>query len=248
MPRSIPAWITDTPIAHRGLHVRADGIPENSQAAFTAAADHRWGIELDVRPSRDGVAMVFHDATLERVCGRAGRMDALTAAELGRLHLFDTAETIPTLKETLALVGGRVPVLIEVKNYNDAPVGPLERAVRDALDGYPGPYAVQSFSPATVDWFRRHMPWVARGQLASIDADFPQMSLARRMILRAALRAWFGNPDFVGYNVEYMPSGLTRRARDRGLPVLAWTVRTMLQRAHALDHADNLIFENVTPV
>ncbi len=248
MPRSIPAWITDTPIAHRGLHVRADGIPENSQAAFAAAADHRWGIELDVRLSRDGVAIVFHDATLDRVCNRPGRMDALTAAELGQLHLFDTAETIPTLRETLNLVGGRVPILIEVKNYNDAPVGPLEIAVREALDGYSGPYAVQSFSPATVDWFRRHMPQVPRGQLASIDADFPQMSLARRMILRAALRAGFGNPDFVGYNVQYMPSALTRRARARGLPVLAWTVRTMLQRAHALAHADNLIFENVTPV
>lgn len=248
MPRPIPAWITDTPIAHRGLHVRSAGVPENSQAAFAAAADHRWGLELDVRLSRDGVAMVFHDATLDRVCGRAGRMSDLTAAELGRLHLFDTAETIPTLKQTLDLVAGRVPILIEVKNYNDARVGPLEAAVRDALDGYAGPYAVQSFSPMTVDWFRRHMPRVPRGQLASIDADFPHMTLAGRMILRAALRAWFGNPDFVGYNVQYMPSKLTRRARHRGLPVLAWTVRTMLQRAQALAHADNLIFENVTPV
>lgn len=248
MPRSIPAWITDTPIAHRGLHVRAAGVPENSQAAFAAAIEHRWGIELDVRLSRDGVATVFHDATLERVCGKAGRMSDLTAAELGRLNLFGTAETVPTLRQTLDLVGGRVPILIEVKNYNDAKVGPLETAVREALDGYPGPYAVQSFSPMTVDWFRRHMPKVPRGQLASIDAEFPQMTLAGRMILRAALRAWFGNPDFVGYNVKYMPAPLTRRARARGLPVLAWTVRTMQQRAHALAHADNLIFENVTPV
>ncbi len=248
MPRAIPAWITDTPIAHRGLHVRADGIPENSQAAFAAAIEHRWGIELDVRLSRDGVAMVFHDATLERVCGQPGRMDARTAAELGGMHLFDTAETVPTLAEVLAHVGGRVPILIEVKNYNDAPAGPLERAVRTALTGYAGPHAVQSFSPATVNWFRRHMPQVPRGQLASVDADFPHMGLAARMILRAALRAWFGDPDFVGYNVQYMPSDLTRRARRRGLPVLAWTVRTMLQRAHALEHADNLIFENVTPV
>lgn len=248
MPRSIPAWITDTPIAHRGLHARADGIPENSQAAFAAAAEHRWGVELDVRLSRDGVAMVFHDATLDRVCGRAGRMDARTAAELGQLHLFDTAETIPTLTQTLELIGGRVPVLIEVKNYNDAPVGPLERAVRDALDGYSGPYAVQSFSPRTVAWFRRHLPQVPRGQLASVDTDFPNMTLAGRLMVRAALRAWIGDPDFVGYNVDYLPSDLSRRARLRGLPVLAWTVRTMLQRAHALEYADNLIFENVTPV
>src|SRR5271170_1927831 len=96
----------DPPLAHRGLW-NPDGAPENSLAAFQAACSHGYGIELDVQLSADGEAMVFHDGKLTRMTGADGRIGDHTAADLGRLKLAGTDETIPTLAETLTLVGHR---------------------------------------------------------------------------------------------------------------------------------------------
>src|SRR3954469_19661549 len=106
------------PFAHRGLH--GEGRIENSRAAFAAAIAAGHGIELDVQASADGEAMVFHDAELGRLADARGALAAWSAAELGRFRLKDTAETIPTLGEILGLIGGRVPLLIEVKAPNRA--------------------------------------------------------------------------------------------------------------------------------
>ena len=60
--------------AHRGLHSRDKSVPENSIAAFRLAAREGYGVELDVHLSQDGQVVVFHDDTLERVCGVPGRV------------------------------------------------------------------------------------------------------------------------------------------------------------------------------
>lgn len=242
-PATLPRWLTATPVAHRGLHDIAAGIPENSRAAFGAALAAGYAIELDVRLSADGVAVVFHDATLERLCGRPGRVADLSAAELGRLALLGTAETPPTFAEVLALVDGRTPLLVEVKNYGREPIGALEQAVASALARYRGPFAVQSFNPRTVAWFRRHMPQFVRGQIADLKlppGPFPRLRLA---ILKRLLARRHGAPHFLAYDVNQLPAPLTERARAEGLPVLAWTVRDEAQRQRAAHHADNIIFE-----
>lgn len=238
----LPGWIRSSPVAHRGLHNIREGIPENSRAAFAAAMAENLPIELDVRLSRDGVPMVFHDATLERSSGRPENLGAIDAATLQQIEIFGTRERIPSLAEVLQQVAGRVPILIEVKNYADSPVGPLEESVRSALARYRGATALQSFSPDTVAWFAREMPNHPRGQLASPDIG-ERLPPERKRGLEAQLEARHGAPHFIGYNVKHLPCPYTDRARADGLPVLAWTVRSADDHARARAHADNIIFE-----
>lgn len=236
-------WLRTRPVAHRGLHDAAAGVPENSRAAFRAAMAAGYAIELDVRLAGDGVPVVFHDAELKRLTGTEGRAGALPAAALARLSLLGTPETPPLFAEVLDLVGGQVPLLVEVKNYGDEPAAPLAAAVWAELRGYPGDYAVQSFAPDTVAWFAAAAPHVPRGQIATDPERLSALDAAGRAALAAKLEAGHGAPDFIAYDVGLLPAPLTRRAKACGKPVLAWTVRTAEHRARAAAAADNIIFE-----
>jgi len=242
-----PAWLKSTPVAHRGLHDPAAGIPENSLAAFTAAIAGGYAFELDVRLSRDGIAIVFHDGKLKRLTGRPGTLEDHTAADLAKLTLLGTGETIPSLAEVLALTAGRAPVLIEVKAFGFEAVGPLEAAVARALDGYKGPFAVQSFSPQTVAWFERQAPDFCRGQIATDPAAASELPPERQQARARQIDQAIGAPHFVAYDVRYLPAPLTERARRDGLPVLTWTVRSAQDWQRARRHADNPIFEGWRP-
>ncbi|HYM31537.1 MAG TPA: glycerophosphodiester phosphodiesterase [Candidatus Cybelea sp.] len=243
----VPAWLTAIPVAHRGLHDNATGVPENSIAAFKAAVDAGYGIELDVRLSADQQAVVFHDAKLDRLTGREGMLSEHTAQQLSAMPLLGTSQRIPLLADVLQAVNGRTPLLIEVKNYGNSPVGPLEIAVCAALGPYNGPYAVQSFGPLVVEWFRVNAPHMLRGQIATKPGDMRQLSAAEQRIYAERLEAGIGQPQFIAYDVTHLPSPLTQRARKAGMPVLTWTVRSPAQWDKAKAHADNLIFEHWRP-
>ena len=227
------------PFAHRGLHGTARGIVENSRAAFAAAIDEGFGIELDVQLARDGVAMVFHDAELDRLTGERGPVVERSAAELGRVRLAGSNETIPTLAEVLALIDGRTPLLIEAK----APRGwavDLASAIADALEGYTGPHGVMSFNPEVPAWYRRYRPDQLRGLVVSRSQRLGlRGDLARRFAM------WRARPSFLGCDVRDLPYPLAARARSRGVPVYAWTVRTPAAEAIVAAHADQRIFERV---
>ena len=166
LPRAIPTlWLSSQPIAHRGLHDESRGIVENSLSAFRAAAEADYPIELDVQPSRDGAATVFHDPFLDRVTGVEGRVCDFTAAELGQLHLEGTADPLPTLEKTFQAVAGRVPILIETKQL-DYPVGPLEERVARLIVALANRWRFDPFSPDLLGWFADHLPNVPRGQIA----------------------------------------------------------------------------------
>lgn len=237
-----PAWLWSRPVAHRGLHDATR--PENSLAAFEAAARAGHPIELDVHRTADDRAVVFHDDELRRMTGRTGRVAEATLAELRALPLLHTDERIPSLDDVLALVRGRVPLLVELKAR--APYGPLERAVRDALRRRPGAHAVQSFDPWSLAWLRRHAPELPRGMLSCdfADEDLPPH---QKRVLRHLLLAPHVRPSFVGYDLRALPHWAPTALRRLGLPLLAWTVRTAedLERARGL--ADNVIFESVRP-
>ena len=141
------AWLGQWEYAHRGLH--SAGVPENSPSAFAAAMAKGMGIECDVQRSRDGQAVVFHDAELDRLTGESGPLAARTSAELGKVVLNGSTDTIPTFPQLLAQLGGKVPLLIEIKSprRNSMRVSALCLAVKRALEGYLGPHAVMSFDP-----------------------------------------------------------------------------------------------------
>ncbi len=223
------------PFAHRGLH--GSGRPENSRSAFRAAIDAGHGIELDVRISRDGHAIVFHDGDLNRLTGERGPLAERTASELAAIPLAGGAgETIPDLPDVLALIGGRVPLLIELK-APDARVAALCLSVFRALDGYRGPVGVMSFNPEVGRWFARHGPRVTRGLVVT------EAGRRRRGLLKRRLALYRARPDFLAYDVRDLPSRFAARARARGLPVFTWTCRSREDQARANAHADQIIHE-----
>lgn len=231
----LPEWLTTTPIAHRGLHT-LPAAPENSLAAFAAAADAGYAIELDVRLLADGKVVVFHDGDLGRMTGMPGAIAERTVADLRDLRLQGTQEPIPLLAEALQAVSGRVPFLIELK-VSSADAKALTDATLDILSAYTGAVAIQAFDADTVAYLSERAPAVLRGQLSS-GGDAWQADAA-------------GNPrpqpDFLAYNVVNLPTPLSSALRARGVPLLAWTVRTQEQLRRATEVADNVIFEDISP-
>jgi len=175
------------PFAHRGLH--GPGRIENSRAAFEAAIAAGHGIELDVQASLDGEAMVFHDYELGRLAAGEGKVATLSAGDLGRIKLKGTDEAIPTLKEVLALIGGKAALLIEVKSPGRE-IGALSRSVAAALGSYIGPVAVMSFNPEVGRWFARHAPNVLRGLVVTEAGKAWRGTLTRHLAL------WRSRADF----------------------------------------------------
>jgi glycerophosphoryl diester phosphodiesterase len=243
------AWtrLFTPPIAHRGLW-SPDGPPENSLAAFQAACSAGYGIELDVQLSADGEAMVFHDARLERMTGAEGRLADHTAADLAALKLAGSDETIPTLAETLALVGHRAMVLIEVKTPA-GDVGALEQRVYEVLIDHNGPTAVIGFNPYSHAWFAQHHPKILRGLDSYAYADEGAMKTApeQRRAFAALEHVAIAKPHFLALGLDMLPSKRADALRKDGMPVVAWTVRRPEQWAAVADHCDNLIFEGYAP-
>lgn len=230
------AWIGEHDYAHRGLH-GASG-PENSPAAFAAAIARGMGIECDVQRSGDGRAMVFHDWDLDRLTGESGPVARRTAGELGAIRLSGGDDTIPSLRQVLDQVGGRVPILIEVKSRRDMRVPSLCLAVRRDLEGYRGAHAVMSFDPRVSRWFADHSPLTVRGLVVTEEDDRALAGQVRRH-----LALWHARPDFLAYDVRDLPSPFVAAQRKRGLPVATWTVRSPDLRRRAAEYADAPIAE-----
>ncbi len=231
-------WLTTWIYAHRGYHDRAARRIENSAQAFAAAIDAGLGIECDVQRCRDGQAIVFHDADLERLTGRKGRVAHEAAATLAGLPLLGSDDTIPTLGALLTQVAGQVPLLIELKIAGNGRVAPLCLAVRRAIEGYHGPLAVMSFDPRVAAWFHRYAPHVVRGLVTSEAGSRTLGAKARRH-----LALWRARPDFLAYNIDDIGGSFARGQRRRGLPLLTWTVDSAARARRAGERADAPIAE-----
>jgi glycerophosphoryl diester phosphodiesterase len=246
MNPALPPEFLAVPIAHRALH--GPGRAENSLAAVEAAVAAGYGIEIDVQLTSDGEAVVFHDEDLDRLTDETGPVRERTAADLSRIALSGGGGTIPRLREVLAAVGGRVPLLIEVKDQDGSMgprVGRLEQAVAIDLAPYEGPVAVMSFNPHSVDALRHYAPSVARGlTTCSWDpADWPGIAEETCAHLR-------GIPDFVRTGatfISHQARDLDRprvaELREAGVPILCWTIRSPEAEAEARKVAHSVTFE-----
>ena len=237
------------PIAHRGLHDAAAGIIENTPSAVTAAIAKGYAVEVDVQAAKGGVPVVFHDRTLQRLIEGAGAVDTLTPAELGRLAYKVGADRIVTLDALLEIVGGRVPLVIEVKTGFTAP-GAFEEAIARSVRAYRGPLALMSFDPFTMMALKAHAAAVPRGLLSYRwdDGWMPSLSAPLRRQLRALTHLSAIGPSFIAYDIDDLPAFRPLlQKRLRGLSLLTWTVRTSAQRAKAARYADAIIFEGFEP-
>jgi glycerophosphoryl diester phosphodiesterase len=238
----VTGWLAEVPLAHRGLH--GDGVPENSLAAFAAASEAGYGVELDVLLSGDGEVMVVHDPTLERLTGQQVAVGKLPADELARLRLLGTDEGIPTLRRTLEVLGD-TPTMVEIKQPR-VRAGQLEVRLAEVLAGHRGPLCVAGFNPASLRWFRRRQPITPRVLTAGpLDgARLPVMVRRRLAELRDLPTV---DPVAVSYDLHGLPSPATTRWREDGGILLAWTVTDDDALVRARELADNVIFEQVRP-
>jgi len=236
------SWIVKDYIAHRGYHTKE--LPENSIGAFANAIEHCYPIELDVQLIADGTIVVFHDYALSRMTGRDGYTKNLVASELGEYKLAKTEYTIPTLKEVLEFVDGQVPLLIEIKN--EGKVGELEGKLWELLKHYRGEYAVQSFNPYSLEWFKNNAPNVWRGQLSTFFKTNKELSFFKRFVLkRMLLNKKVSCPHFISYDARFLPNFYVKR--NKNLPLLAWTIQSQSEYMKVVKYCDNIIFENFEP-
>ena len=229
--------------AHRGLYDNLHGIPENSLPAFRAAAEKGYGVELDVQLSSDGQVVVFHDDTLDRVCGVHGNVIDYSLADLRRMKLLDTEETIPLFTEVLDVLSqGAGPVIVELKSGKRN--GELCEKTRELLHGYSGVYCVESFDPGIVNWFRKNAPEIIRGQLA-MPAEYYAAGtnplLAR--LLAGCRFSFLNRPDFIAYQIGPRPDRVLRM-RKKSILLIGWTSHDYKKDAK---ENDGVIFESCTP-
>lgn len=244
----LPAEFLRLPIAHRALHDRKAGRIENSPAAVRAAVEAGYGIEIDLQLSKDGVAMVFHDDELDRLTAEKGPVAHRTAAELGRIGLKGGEDRIPTLAEVLELVGGRVPLLIELKDQTMRLVqtdGALEAATAEALKGYDGAVALMSFNPHCIAHLARLAPERPRGiTTAAYDLKgwFP-LDRATRAHLRAIPDYDRVGASFISHEAKDLGRPRVAELKAAGAAILCWTIRSAGAEAEARQVADNVTFE-----
>jgi glycerophosphoryl diester phosphodiesterase len=234
--RRAPEWLTAWEYAHRGLH--GDGVPENSLAAAEGAIAAGLGIECDIQMSADNVPMVFHDWALERLTGAEGMTASRTADELEALPLLSTDQHPVRLAKVLAVIAGRVPLLIEIKSKRGYDVDWTCVYVAQLLEHHTGAVAVMSFDPRVARWFRKRAPQICAGLVMREDErGETQTPWRRKLALRIA------QPEFLAYHINALPNRWVADLRAGGLPVLTWTVNSPETRAAGLAHADALIAE-----
>ena len=231
--------------AHRGLHNGERA--ENSMSAFRAAVEGGYGIELDVRLSRDGKLVVFHDDTLDRVCGREGKVIDFTADELATFSLNGTSDGIPLFTDVLRLVDGMVPILVEIKE--DPGNSRVSEKTCEILRDYKGDYIIESFNPLSLRTVKGIMPHIPRGILSHRYYSYEQYRKPLYFILQSLLLNFLCRPAFIAYDHRHASAFGLRLIRTLfRTPTLAWTVRSAEEEAAARKNGfDGIIFESYIP-
>jgi glycerophosphoryl diester phosphodiesterase len=263
-PLNAPAWLTERPIAHRGLHDAASGVIENTLQAAEAAIASGFAIECDLQMSADGELFVFHDDTLDRLTDARGALLEMSAAAVRKARIVGAGAVstpvatatpfIPTFAEFLALVAGRTPIICELKSRFDGDWRSGDRAIAVA-GSYDGPLAFKSFDPDLVAYVRLRSPGLGAskipcpiGIVAEASYDDPFWDL----LTPGQKRDWTTfehfdrlRPDFLSWNVDDLPHKVPFLMKElNGAPVMAWTVRTAAQREAARKWADQIVFED----
>lgn len=238
------SWIKETPIAHRGLHTK--DIPENSLSAFENALKNNYAIELDVQFTKDKEVVVFHDENLKRITNDTRNIEDVNYDELKNLRLGNTNEIIPTLEEVLELVDSKVAILIEIKDCKD--YIELSEKTYEILKGYEGNYAIQSFNPFILEWYKNNASEVVRGQLSGTFTEGSEsLNSFEKFALKNMLLNFKSKPNYIGYDLEGIPKSKLESLRKKGVPIIVWTVKNKEDMEKAYKYSDNITFEKFLP-
>lgn len=228
-------WITDKPIAHRGLHNKI--YPENSMAAFNNAIKNGYPIELDVNFTKDMNVVVIHDSNLERLTGVSKKVKDVTYNELKNLKILNTEQSIPLFKDVLRLVDGKVPILIEIKGCEN--ISALCCEVNNILQGYKGDYAIQSFDSSVITWYSKNVPEVKKGILINDINDEGSLKSYKKIISNT-----YDKADFISININSLEDKRIQDLRKTGYPIISWTIQSEDKKLKAKNYSDNYIFDN----
>ncbi|MBE0523340.1 MAG: glycerophosphodiester phosphodiesterase [Methanosarcinales archaeon] len=238
------SWLLNTPIAHRGFHSGDAGCPENSMKAFERAIQKGFAIELDVCLLADNNLAVFHDNNLKRMTGIERDIRSCDSYTVKKLRLFNSDEYIPLFEEVLDIVKGKVPLLIELKNGGR--IGKPEKALFETMKDYDGKYAVQSFNPYSLHWFRNNAPDVVRGQVFGYNRG-ENLIYNARFILKNFLFNRASQFNFINYDIRWLPIWAINTIREKGIPIIGWTARSIPEYQWAEKWCDNVVFEGFDP-
>jgi glycerophosphoryl diester phosphodiesterase len=231
------AWIKELPVAHRGYHDLNNTVWENTLSAFSRAVEAGFAIECDLHYASDGVPIIFHDEDLERLCNLKGDVRERTSGELGLIAIGGTKDKVPTLKQLLNLVQGKVPLVLELKGREADDEGFAE-SVLEVLEGYEGKVALMSFDH-----------WLLK-DLKELGAPYPVGLTANGNTAEEYAtheKAMELGLDFISYYYADLPNSFISRQRDKGIPVITWTVRDEDARKRTFDNADQMTFEGFDP-
>ena len=237
------SFMDDMKIAHKGLHDLSKAIPENTLISIKEAMDKGYSIEIDVHLTKDNKIVVIHDDNLLAMTGVNKKVKELTYSEISKYNIKNSNEKIPLLEEILTLVDGKVMIFIELKTYYN--VGPLEKELVKLLDKYDGKFAVQSFNPFAVRWFRRNRPEYIRG-LLSCGFDFDKYNFIKRVILRNLWLIGVAKPHFVSYEISDLNDKKVKKIRSKNVKLIGWTIENKEMYEKALKLCDGIVFEKLT--
>lgn len=228
--------------AHRGLFDNKSNAPENSLNAIKKAVEEGYGIEFDVQLSKDDIPVVFHDATLKRMCGVDGNVWDYTLEELQQMKLLNSDQTIPTFAEVLEIVGGKVPLIIEYKmDRVDTKVCELTNKI---LENYKGAYCIESFHPFALVWYKKNRPDVLRGQLAEEYESIEGKGKIALWCAQNLLTNVIARPDFIAYNHKHASNFSRRVCRRLGALSVTYTIKSQQEYENAKRHFDLFIFDS----
>ncbi len=239
------SWIQNGLFAHRGLHTIDQSVPENSLTAFKNAIAKGYGIEMDVNQLKDGSIVVFHDKNLKRLCGVDLFLKDLNYEDLKDYRILNTKEKIYKLEDILKTIDGKAPLLIELKPYGDKAL--FCSRFMEIMDQYQGKWAMHSFHPAFVAWFKKHRPEVIRGQISEYFEDDPKMNKINKFLLKHLWVNLVSKPDFINYGIHNMPNKYLNRAQKNGTLVIGYAARSQADFDRVRLYYSNPVFEFFEP-
>lgn len=238
-------WLKSSLIAHRGLHNKDKLVPENSLLSFKKAIENGYAIECDVRISKDNIVYVFHDKNTKRMCNKDIIFENLDSSQITNLRLSETSEHIPTFHELLALVDGQVPLLIEVKSSKRYKA--TCTAMLNDLKTYKGIYAIQSFNPLVVNWFKKNDENTLRGLISESYGHPYQGPYILWKLYHSWLWGLISKPDFYNYNIKDLPNKKMDKFVRKGGTVISFTARSIEDLNFVRSKYDNAVFESFIP-
>ncbi len=238
-------WIQNNLIAHRGLHSIDLSVPENSIASYTKALEKGYSIELDINVLKDGTVLAFHDHHFKRMCNDDRELRDVTYEECKNLKLLKTEEKIPKFDQVLKIINGKVPLLIELKPHGDVIF--LCESFMKTIQDYQGAWAIFSFHPKVVSWFKKYHPEIIRGQISEYFKDDKKMNFIAKYLMKSLFFNRFTKPDFVSYGIYDMPNKYLDKLMKKGLTVISYAARSQKEYDFVKSHYHNTVFEFFEP-